>query len=382
MAPRASTHTSEPAAGPLDPRRRVVLCVGPGGVGKTTCAATLALGAARRGLKVLVVTIDPSRRLAQALGFGPHTPPGAELVIPTPELAAPGSLHALLLDGKVVFDRLVRAYAGSEEAAATVLRNPIYKATAEHLGGALEYAAIAQLQFLHDEGRHDLLVLDTPPTANAIDFLAAPDRIQELVTNPALRLLTGTGKLGARVLGIGNGIVLKVLATMGGGAFVEDLGEFLREFSGVLQAFREHAGDFHDLLTSPATGVVLTTSASQFSVREALSFLEILHRRSMRVDAVVLNRLLPMFEAAPPVEAVRAELVRQRGDQDSEAELAALLAAHAGIRIQGERSREAITALTAAYPKIPVWALPRREPPPNSLPELRELGEQFVKVAG
>ncbi len=379
MPAEPSTPTKPPL--PLNPQRRVVLCVGPGGVGKTTCAATLALAAAREGKKVLVVTIDPSRRLAQALGFDASAKPGTELEVQLPaDTAGAGTLKALLLDGKVVFDRLVRGYASDAAAAEKILRNPIYKATTEHLGGALEYAAMAQLRLLYDEGRHDLIVLDTPPTANALEFLAAPDRVQELVTNPAIRLLTGTGTFGARVLGIGNRVVLKALGAVGGGQFIEELGAFLREFSVVLSAFRERAGDFQDLLSSSATGVILTTSASQFSVREALAFLEVLRQRSLRVDAVVLNRMIPAFPEPPAEERVARAVAGL--EKVGAPELTALMDAYRGIRVQGRRSLAAVQTLARAYSSIPVWALPRREPPPNSLHELASLGDQFIRVAG
>ena len=236
---------------------------------------------------------------------------------------------------------------------------------------------MAQLRLLHDERRYDLIVLDTPPTANALEFLAAPDRVQELVTNPAIRLLTGTGSIGARVLGIGNKVVLKALGAVGGGRFIEELGAFLREFSVVLGAFRDRAGDFQELLSSPATGVILTTSASQFSVREALAFLEVLRQRHLRIDAVVLNRMIPAFPDPPAADAIASAVP---GAEDPGA-VAALLSSYRGIQIQGRRSLQAVESLASAYPKIPVWALPRREPPPNSLAELSQLAGQFIRVA-
>ncbi|MEZ4452679.1 MAG: ArsA-related P-loop ATPase [Nannocystaceae bacterium] len=377
-------HPSPSTSDPLrhaQPPRRVVLCVGPGGVGKTTTAATLALGAAAGGQKVLVVTIDPSRRLGQALGFE-GAPAGVELAVDAPELAGSGgSLHALLLDGRVVFDRLVRAYAATPEVAASTIQNPIYRATAENLGGALEYAAIAQLQLLHAEGRYDLIVLDTPPTANAMEFLAAPERVSELVSNPATRLLTGGGKLGSRLLGIGNGIVIRTLSTIGGGDFLRDLGDFLRDFSGVLEAFRARAGDFQALLTSASTGVILTTSASPFSVREALQFLAVLHERALRVDGVILNRVLPPFPPLPNESLLRPALAAQI-EGPIEPVLRDITEAYAGLRSEGERGLDALRAIAGAYPSLPVWALPRQEPPPTSLEDLRRLGGLFTLMRG
>lgn len=372
-----SSSTSHPLSQGHPASRKIVLCVGPGGVGKTTCAAALALAAARGGRRVLVVTIDPSRRLAQALGFAASVQPGVELPVQTPALAnTEGSLHALLLDGQVVFDRLVAAYATDAAQAKRIVNNPLYKTMTEHLGGALEYAAIAQLRLLHREGRYDLIVLDTPPTANALDFLQAPERIQELVTNPAIRLLTGTGRLGSRLLGVGNGLVLKVLGAMGGGEFVRDLGIFLRDFSVVLDQFHRQAGDFQALLTSETTGAFLVTSAATFSVREAVAFLGVLHGRSLRVDGVVLNRVTPPFEPFPEQDACTNYLRAQVGAD----KMARLRDAYNGLRVQGARSRQAIATLKQAYGQIPVWALPRREPPPTSLAELHALERDFVCV--
>lgn len=362
--------------------RRVVLCVGPGGVGKTTCAAALALGSAQRGRRVLVVTIDPSRRLAQALGFQPGVDGGAELPVALPAgAAAGGSLHALWLASDHVFAELVEAYAATPAAAAAILRNPIYKAMAENLGGALEYAAMAKLQLLHAARRYDLIVLDTPPTANAIEFLSAPERVHELATNPAARLLTGGTRLGARLLGIGNSLVLRTLSTIAGSNFLTELGAFLRDFSTVLAAFQDRAGDFQSLLTSPDTGVVLATSASPFSVREALDFLAVLQTRGLRVDSVVLNRVLPPFPPPPPTDALRAAIAAQVPEAVLEDSLARIAAAYAGLGAQGQQAVQARAALAQRHPNLPLWLLPQREPPPTSLTDLQELVAQFVRAA-
>jgi anion-transporting ArsA/GET3 family ATPase len=366
--------------------RRVVLCVGPGGVGKTTCAAALALGSAQRGRRVLVVTIDPSRRLAQALGFHNAVDGGQPQLVPLPGGdVGGGSLHALWLASEHVFAELVRAYAATPQAAADILRNPIYKAMAENLGGALEYAAMAKLQLLHAARQYDLIVLDTPPTANAIEFLSAPERVHELATNPAARLLTGGGKLGARLLGIGNSLVLRTLSTLAGSSFITELGAFLRDFSTVLAAFQARAGDFQSLLTSPDTGVVLATSASPFSVREALDFLHVLHERGLRVDSVVLNRVLPPFPPAPPTPVLGAALASQlsagTGQPDLKDSLSRIVAAYEGLGAQGQQAVQARAALVRAYPRLPLWLLPQREPPPTTLSDLQDLVAQFVRAA-
>ena len=368
--------------------RRVVLCVGPGGVGKTTCAAALALGSAQRGRKVLVVTIDPSRRLAQALGFPAEASAGMDAGIPQPVPLPPGgtdsrpmgSLDALWLATEQVFAELVRTYAADATAAQAILRNPIYTAMARNLGGALEYAAMAKLQMLHAARSYDLIVLDTPPTANAIEFLSAPERIHELATNPAARLLTGGGRLGARLLGIGNSLVLRTLSSLAGSSFLTELGAFLRDFSSVLAAFQARAGDFQSLLTSPETGVVLATSASPFSVREALDFLTVLRERGLRVDSVVLNRVLPPFPPAS-ADAVRQALAVNIEAPVLEQTLSHIMATYAGLAAQGQQGAQARDAFAQAHPGLPLWLLPQREPPPTSLTDLQELVTQFVRAA-
>ena len=370
--------------------RRVVLCVGPGGVGKTTCAAALALASARRGRKVLVVTIDPSRRLAQALGFPSEAAAiagtgtvaaGLPQPVALPGGAGEGSLDALWLATEQVFAELVRTYADTPAAAEAILRNPIYTAMARNLGGALEYAAMAKLQMLHAARSYDLIVLDTPPTANAIEFLSAPERVHELATNPAARLLTGGTRLGARLLGIGNSLVLRTLSTIAGSNFLTELGAFLRDFSTVLAAFQDRAGDFQSLLTSPDTGVVLATSASPFSVREALDFLAVLQTRGLRVDSVVLNRVLPPFPPPPPTDALRAAIAAAVPEAVLEDSLARIAAAYAGLGAQGQQAVQARAALAQRHPNLPLWLLPQREPPPTSLTDLQELVAQFVRAA-
>lgn len=354
--------------------RRLVLCVGPGGVGKTTCAAALGLHAAARGRKVVVVTIDPSRRLAQALSLESSTP--GEIV---PVLREPGvHLDALILDGAKVFASIVRDNASTPETAEKILSSRIYQATAQRLSGALEFAAMARVQMLVDAGEHDLIVLDTPPTANAIDFLDAPKRVRELIDNPGARLLAGTGRLGARILGLGSSVLSKTLETIGGGQFIGDLGAFLREFADVLEEFHRRGGDFEQLLRSRATGVLLVTSASRFSVREAEAFLNQLADYGLRVDAVVLNRIDPPVPEPPPREQLEAALGPEHRDQADR-----IWTAYAGARALGERTRRSIEAISSSRSSsssrasLQVWTASRHADPPDTLPELQELGGEI-----
>jgi len=346
--------------------RNVVLCMGPGGVGKTTVAAALGLHAAATGRRVIVVTIDPSRRLAQALGFSNAADPGAIVTVPgTENDAAP--LHCLLLDTKRVFDRIVAGYSPNAAAAERMLANPIYQATAERLGGALEYAATVQVHMLVNEGNYDLVVLDTPPTANAIDFLDAPAHISEVLDNPAAKFLAGSARMGTRFLGLASSVLLKVFESLGGGPFVGLLGDFLSDFTAVLGEFRRRAGDVAELLVSPRTGVVVATSANLFSVREADEFVRVLRARGLRVDGLVFNRVEPL----PPPIAPDTEGLERLPAQSRRIYDAMIAEVHAAQNAQ--------RAFERAHPWLATRTLTRREQPPTELEQLRALGRELFE---
>ncbi len=357
--------------GPVSANRRIELVVGPGGVGKTTLAAALGMRAAAEGRKTIVVTIDPSRRLAQALGLTSGQGRRGE---PVRVDNAPGDLWCLLLDTEATFETIVRVNSSDHTKAEAMLANPIYKAMVRHLGGALEYAATACVQMLHAEGRYDLIVLDTPPTANAIEFLEAPKQIAEVATNPAAKMLASSGRIGMKFFGLGSGALMKVLEWVGGGAFVADLGHFLGEFRIILSEFQRRAGLFADLLASPATGVVLTTAATEFSVREALEFLNVLGRHGLRIDGVVLNRVDSPPPAWPGDDVVLAGLDRP-GDRDPSEVLARLRDLHRHLGEQADRAAAARREMLARQPGVPLACVARMDPPPSSLVDLQRLGD-------
>jgi len=354
--------------------RKLVLCVGPGGVGKTTCSAALGLYAANHGRKVVVVTIDPSRRLAQALGL--ENAPTGEVV---PVRRKSGQyLDALILDGAKVFDGIVREHASDPQTAQRVLSSRIYQATAARLSGALEFAAMARVQMLFDADEHDLIVLDTPPTANAMDFLDAPKRVRELIDNPGARLLAGTGRISAKILGLGGAVLSKTLEAVGGGQFIGDLGSFLREFADVLGEFQRRGGDFERRLRSDEAGVLLVTSASPFSVREAEGFLGQLSEYGLRIDAVVLNRIDPELPE-PATREQLADALAQRGLAEPELGQQAkrIWTAYEGAQALGERTRRSIEAINGSRAGLRVWTAPRFADPPDTIPELERLGGEI-----
>lgn len=369
------TETISSTSPPLiPPKRRVMLCVGPGGVGKTTVAAALGLQAAESGRRVIVVTIDPSLRLAQALGFQDTTDAGTIVTVPgTAEAGNP--LDCLLLDTRSVFDEIVRGYSANRAAAERMLVNPIYLATVEHLGGALEYAATARVHMLAASGRYDLIVLDTPPTANAIEFLDAPERIREVLDNPAAKFLASSNRVGIRMIGLASSVMLKALEALGGGPFIGQLGQFLSDFGGVLKEFQRRAGDVADLMVSPDTGVILTTSATEFSAREAKAFIEVLRDRRMNVDGIVLNRVDPLRPPMPSAAACEAALGgSSEGRNDDVARLRQL---YAGLLAQSERARQIEADLRRSYHDVPIRAVLLRYPPPTGIEALRAIGRDL-----
>ena len=357
-------------------RRELILCMGPGGVGKTTTAAALALRAARAGRKVAVVTVDPALRLGQALGLDAQEAAGGVLVsvLDSETIDGGGKLDALLLDSAAVFDSIVAAYATGEDAAERILRSKIYAAMRQRLGGALEYAAMARVLMLHEDGEHDLIVLDTPPTANALDFLTAPQKIRELADNPAAKLVAGGGRIGMRVLGLGGAVVLRAFDVLGGGEFMKELGAFLQDFSDVIREFHRRGGDFDALLRSPRTTSLVVTSGSSFAVREAVEFLSKLREWGLRVDGVVLNRCDPPLATLDALPELRAGLEAKVPQPEARQRLIDL---YATAQAQGEVTRMAKKRITELQPPTPVFVGLRQADPPQSLESLEAFGGEL-----
>ena len=271
----------------------VIVCVGAGGVGKTTTAAALALEAAQRGRRVCVVTIDPARRLSDAMGFDPDRAIGNE---PQQiDVAATGELWAVMLDTSTTFDGLIRTYAPSEEQAQSILTNDFFRNIADSMSGAHEYMAMEKLYELHNDERFDLVVVDTPPTSNAIDFLEAPDRITQFLDHRLYKILvTPTGGL-ARVVNFAAQGFLRTVARIVSASVVDDAIEFFATFDGMEEGFRGRAVAVHDLLVADDTAFVLVTVPRNDTVDDAAAFIETLAEANIAVDAIVVNRVHPSF---------------------------------------------------------------------------------------
>jgi anion-transporting ArsA/GET3 family ATPase len=275
-------------------QREIVIVCGSGGVGKTTTSAAIALGAARRGRRTCVLTIDPARRLASALGL-------SELADEAHEVALPGEgkgrLFAMTLDAKGTFDHLIEEYAPSEEARDRILRNRIYGQLSSAVGGSQEYMAMEKLYELHQAGEYDLLVLDTPPSRNALDFIDAPNRVTRFVEGRPLRfLLEGgmrAGGRGMRLLGQGSLVAWKAVERVLGGTLMTDITEFLLEFNGMYDGFKERAVAVRGLLSDPRTVFLLVTTPEREPMDEAVFFWRRLLEAELPFGGVIVNKLHP-----------------------------------------------------------------------------------------
>ena len=281
---------------------RIVICAGPGGVGKTTTAAAIAIAQAARGRRVAVVTIDPARRLADALGLEaledePHRIEPARL--PGFQPAPGGELWAMTLDPKRTFDNLIERLAPDAAARDLVLGNPIYQQISTAVAGSHEFTAIAKLHELDSEGGYDVVVLDTPPSRNALDFLDAPGRLTSFFQGRALRLLLRPAGAGSRLLGAGTGAVFAILQRATGVDLLNDVGAFFRALGGMVDGFSERAARVEELLADPGTTFVLVSSPEPGPSAEALFLARRLRQSGMALGAVVVNRVEPAPGALP-----------------------------------------------------------------------------------
>ena len=296
----AGTATGPTTAMPLDadkllddPETRVVVCCGAGGVGKTTTAAALGLRAAERGRRAVVITVDPARRLAQSLGLASldNSPRPVEL----PE-DVPGELHAMMLDMKRTFDEVVEEHADPERAR-QILANPFYKTLSTSFSGTQEYMAMEKLGLLRQSGEWDLIVVDTPPSRSALDFLDAPERLGRFLDGKLITFLSAPASTGAfRLLGAGFNLVTSVIGKIVGTQFLADLRSFVSAFDTVFGGFQERAERTYRLLQAPGTAFVVVATPEADALREASYFMQRLSSESMPLAGLVVNRAHPLPE--------------------------------------------------------------------------------------
>jgi anion-transporting ArsA/GET3 family ATPase len=274
--------------------KRIAICAGSGGVGKTTVAAALAMGMAAEGARVAVVTIDPARRLATALGVEelgnePRLVESERFAAHGVELR--GELWAMMLDSKRTFDALIERLAPDDATRDEILANRIYQQLSNAVAGSQEFTAIAKLYELTQEGDYDLIVLDTPPSRNALDFLDAPSRLTGFFQGRAIRVFLKPAGLSGRLLGRGTGMMFSVLQRVTGVDLLEDLSVFFRSLGGLIEGFTERARRVGALLSDPATTFLIVTSPRHDPVEEAIHFHRKLAEAGLPFGGLVVNRV-------------------------------------------------------------------------------------------
>ncbi len=361
----------------------IIVCCGSGGVGKTTTSAALALRAAEQGRKVVVLTIDPARRLAQSMGIEkldnvPRPVPGVGTS------AGEGSLDAMMLDMKRTFDDVVESQA-SPEKAAQILQNPFYIALSSSFAGTQEYMAMEKLGQLHADarrsGRWDLIVVDTPPSRSALDFLDAPERLSSFLDGRFIRLLLAPARGPARLMSAGLGVVTNALTKVLGAQVLRDMQTFVAAFDTLFGGFRQRAQRTFELLQADGTAFLVVAAPEPDALREAAYFVERLNEDRMPLAGLVVNRASHASAGGLSVEralaaAERLEETAADGDGSSTAGLTAgLLRLHADrTRIVARESRLQ-ARFSTAHPDVPKAVVPALSTDVHDLDGLRLVGD-------
>ncbi|MBO4209075.1 ArsA family ATPase [Micromonospora echinofusca] len=359
-----------------DPGVRIVVCCGAGGVGKTTTAAALALRAAEHhGRRTVVLTIDPARRLAQSLGLTeldntPRQVKGIDVE------ASGGELHAMMLDMKRTFDDVVLAHTDPERAA-EIFANPFYQAMSSTFAGTQEYMAMEKLGQLHARGEWDLIVVDTPPSRSALDFLDAPARLSRFLDGRMLRLLLAPARTGGRSMfslvtasfGMFSRVVQKVL----GAQLLTDLSGFVAALDSMFGGFRQRAEQTYRILQARETAFLLVAAPEPDAVREAAYFAGRLGEERMPLAGLVLNRVHRPAVDSPDAETslAAAERLTTLGGHEATVEA---LRAHAALLQQAVREQRVAATFTDAYPQVPVVAVTAQPADVHDVDGLRAIG--------
>jgi anion-transporting ArsA/GET3 family ATPase len=374
----------------LDDRsRRIIVCCGSGGVGKTTTSAALALRAAERGRKVVVLTIDPARRLAQSMGIealdnSPRPVPGVTL---RDGRGAPssgtrkgkgGSLDAMMLDMKRTFDDVVRGQA-SPEKAEQILANPFYVAVSSSFAGTQEYMAMEKLGQLDRDarstGRWDLIVVDTPPSRSALDFLDAPERLSSFLDGRFMKLLLTPARGPARLMTAGFGMVTNALTRIIGAEVLTDMKAFVAAFDTLFGGFRARAQRTFELLQDRRTAFLVVAAPEPDALREAAYFVERLREERMPLAGLVVNRATSQPPGELSANAAMAGVERLRAADDDHGLAAGLLRLHADRLLLVEREKRLTSRFATSHPGVPTAVLPALSTDVHDLDGLRRIGE-------
>ncbi|GAA3363813.1 MULTISPECIES: ArsA family ATPase [Saccharopolyspora] len=360
-----------------DPANRVVVCCGSGGVGKTTTAAALAVRAAERGRKTVVLTIDPARRLAQALGMRELDNQPRQVVLD--DFEPTGDLNAMMLDMRRTFDDMVLAHAG-EERSRQILENPFYQTISTSFSGTQEYMAMEKLGQLAASGEWDLIVVDTPPSRSALDFLDAPQRLSTVLDGRLIKLLSSPAKASGKglrkIVGAGFGMFSKAVSTVIGGQLLADASAFVQAFDSTFGGFRERADHTYRLLRSPGTSFVVIAAPEPDALREASFFVERLTAEGMPLAGLVANRTHPVFAELTGSRALSA--AEQLDAAGTSPLTAAVLRVHADRVAVADRERRMLARFTRAHPEVALVGVPALPADVHDLDGLREIGRRLA----
>jgi len=381
-----------------DRRTRIIVCCGSGGVGKTTTAAAIGLRAAERGRQVCVLTVDPARRLAQSMGLSSldNTPRLVEGV----DDEAGGSLHAMMLDMKRTFDEIVEAHSDPARAA-QILANPFYQSLSSSFSGTQEYMAMEKLGQLRRSDEWDLIVVDTPPSRSALDFLDAPERLGRFLDGRLIRLLTSPVKAGrpfGRMLNAGFSMMTGAMTKVLGAQVLRDAQTFITAFDTMFGGFRERAEATYKLLQAPGTSFLVVATPEPAALREASYFVERLAEERMPLAGLLLNRVHSAGScrlsaarsqaAAETLETISSNgpvAAASSGDYPFSANTvsantatAAALRLHASRMNLGEREQRVAGSFMSAHPAVPVVEVPALPEDVHDLAGLRRVGGSFA----
>jgi anion-transporting ArsA/GET3 family ATPase len=343
-----TTDGTAPGIDQLVRDRSIVICCGSGGVGKTTTAAALALQAATLGRAACVVTIDPARRLADALGVDTLANQPTEIDGPWP-----GRLHALMLDPKGTFDDLVQRYSDSAEQAEQIKVNRIYRNLTGSLSGTQEYMAMEKLYELVEEGEFDLVVVDTPPTRNALDFLDAPRRLTRFLENRVFQALMKPTRAGLKFMGVAAAALLRTISRVAGADIVHDAVAFFQAFEGMEEGFRARAARVRELLTQADTAFVLVASPRVDSVDEAVHFAGKLAELGVPVAGLIVNRVQPRF-----ADDAELAMIEEEARVTPDSPLGQLVENLRGYTAAADREERVFADLVSTVAPAPVQRVP------------------------
>ncbi len=360
---------------------QIIVCCGSGGVGKTTTSAALALRAAERGRKVVVLTIDPAKRLAQAMGIEAldNTPRPVAGVLTTD--GSPGRLDAMMLDMKRTFDELVESQATPEKAQ-QILANPFYVVLSSSFAGTQEYMAMEKLGQIHDDARrdgsYDLIVVDTPPSRSALDFLDSPERLSSFLDGRFIRLMLVPARGPARLMTAGFGLITGVLTKVLGGQVLKDLQMFVAAIDTVFGGFRQRATKTYELLQAGGTKFVVVAAPEPDALREAAYFVERLSADRMPLAGLVVNRAGSAPDGGLSADEAMAGAERlDRGEPGSLT--AGLLRLHADQARLVEREQRLRAGFTAAHPQVATAVVRALPTDVHDLDGLRRVGDLLAE---